>query len=76
MPKVKKRKMGKETNIGIILNTSKEEAIKSTHKIVDLLKKAGLEYFLLREEAVKCDLSRVGLEKEDFLKKISTEILF
>ncbi|MCD6219713.1 NAD(+)/NADH kinase [Candidatus Calescamantes bacterium] len=63
--------MDKETHIGIILNTSKEEAIRSTHKIVDLLKKAGLEYFLLREEAMKCDLSRVGLEKEDFLKKIS-----
>ncbi|NOZ63974.1 MAG: NAD(+)/NADH kinase [Caldiserica bacterium] len=63
--------MDKTTYIGIILNTSKAKTVGSIRTIVDLLEKNGFGCFLLQEEAQSCNLSQLGLGKEEFLAKIS-----
>ena len=63
--------MDKTTYIGIILNTSKKETVGSIRAIVNLLESNNFSPVLLQEEAQNCHLSRLGLEREKFLREIS-----
>ncbi len=68
--------MGEKTDIGILLNTSKEKVIKNIKDVLFYLRKENLNPLLLKEEAEKCNIEKIGIEKDKFLSRISLLLTF